>query len=757
MFKNGGTNVPYLRFIRTRLRAGIFSALLFLGLALISPAETYGETADRPSPAEERPKVALVLGGGGAKAAAHLAVLELIEEMDIPIDMVFGISGGSILAGLYCAGYSPKVLKELLFDLDYVGISQDKPVSPFEEELGAQNLPLRLRIKNGLSLDVGGGYSNGQAAYTYLKALTTKLPSYMNFDELPIPFRTAAVETSEGKLEIIGQGDLAEAIRASISLPGAFEPFFIDGKRYIDGGVRNILPIREAREMGYDIVIAVELFPDVEIFDSPPLAIPEQLLGLFFYSLSEGQYSYADAVLTPKVREFSILDFKKTREIYSRAAMDREELREELEKIREKIYPHREIPERAAGTAYTELPPIVPQGLSISGALAADRKYIEHSFSRLLAGRPLDQDNLSVFIDRIYGTGHYRFVITRTDTRSGEPRIELILYPEDPVKNLILAGLSHQGTITSDSINTVSLGVNFQFRGLTGHGSALSLGTSWKNNPSFDLLYLQPLNQKTFISASTGITIDQLKTEGPEIVNTLGKINMGIRFDNYHTLKFGPAVVYSGEERKTALCFTTGYRFSFLDYQIFASRGVYAKLENTMSFPLPALSPVEAGFIYDTVSFDVSAAIPLTKKLSIVSGLFISSGGSLDGYSEAASSGINHFFDFNTLDRMYFPHLSGNQPPGAQKAASLLILQYQPWKNLTVLGGQLIFSVSGAAGEIVSDWRQISLNNLVWNASFNVGLRMGKTYGLRFRGGAGSFSPRPIAPFFAIDIGSFRY
>jgi NTE family protein len=723
--------------------------------------------------AEERPKVALVLGGGGAKAAAHLAVLELIEEMDIPLDMVFGISGGSLLAGLYCAGYTPEMLKDIMFDLDWIDFSRDKPVSPFEEELGTQNLPLRLRVKNGLSPDFDGGYSNGEAAYAFLKSLTAKIPSYMDFDELPVPFRTAAVEASEGKLEMIGQGDLAEVIRASISLPGAFEPFFIDGKRYIDGGVRNILPIREAREMGYDIVIAVELFPDVEIFDSPPLAIPEQLLGLFFYSLSEGQYPYADAVLTPPVREFSILDFNKSREIYSAAMKDHKELREKLEMIRGKIYPPApsaddEVPAQPTRqpprTAYSELPSIVPQRLTIAGGLPSDRKYIENSFSRLLQGKPLDQDKLSVFIDRIYGTGHYRFVVTRTDIRSGEPCLELILYPENLAKTLILAGGTYQGTMTSDSINTIALGVNLQFRGLSGPGSALSLGTSWKNNPSLDLLYLQPLSQRVFISANGGITIDQLDIEEPDILSVLGKIKMGILFDNYHTLNFGPAVVYLGEEEKTALCFITSYRLSSLDYQVFAARGIYAKIENAMSFPLPATMPVEAGFIYDTVSLDVSAAIPLNSYFSIITSLFASTGGSLDGYSEAASSGINQFLGFNTLERMYFPHLSGKPIGGAgsmdggvHKVASLLILQYQPWKNLTILGGQVFFSVSAAAGQIVSEWEQFIPDNLIWNASFNAGLRMGKTFGLRFKGGAGSFNPRPIAPFFSIDIGFFRY
>ncbi|GHV24932.1 hypothetical protein AGMMS4952_01500 [Spirochaetia bacterium] len=699
--------------------------------------------------AEERPKVALVLGGGGAKGFAHIAVLELIEEMGIPIDMVIGSSAGAIVGGLYSAGYTPEMMKNLMIDMDWVSIFQDKPVSPFEDELGTENLPLRFRLKNGISPDFGGGYSTGESVYTFFKSHTVKIPSYTNFDELRIPFRAAVVEPSKSnKLQLIGEGDLAEAKRSSLGLPGVFEPFIIDGKRYIDGGARNNLPIRAAREMGYDIIIAIELFPDIENFDTSPLTVPEQLLGLFFYYESENQYTFADAILTPNLREFSMFNFLKARKIFSILEKERENFRGILEMIREKIYststqdkplPHAvERPLRL----YAELPSIVPERLVISGALPSDMNYINRTFSRLIAGKPLDADNASVFINTIYATGHYRFVTIRTDIRAGEPCLELILHAEETAKTLLLIGGTYQGTLSAVSSSTLTIGTAIQFRGLSGPGSVLSVGASFLKDFSLNLLYLQPLTQKLFISAGTGFSMDLQDVQEPLILDARGKIRMGIQFNDANTLSFGPAVMYIGED--AALCFIADYRFSSLDYQTFPSRGFYAGLENILSYPLQPGGPMEAALIADRVSAEISAAIPLNSRFSIIANLF-------------AGYGLHPFVGFSALDRMYFPHLSVEQPLGAHKAASSLILQFQPWKNLTIFGGQVIFSVSGAAGQIVSEWQQVSWGDLIWNASVNAGLRLGKNFGIQCKAGAGKDSSSSVAPFFSIDIGSFRY
>ncbi|GHV17121.1 hypothetical protein FACS189493_4170 [Spirochaetia bacterium] len=304
----------------------IKTALVVLGIMVFcgigSPLAAQSVEPSREAQTESRPRVALVLGGGGAKGYAHIAVLELLEELKIPIDMVIGSSAGTLIGGLYCAGYSTETIKSLLFDVDWVPLYQDQPASPFERELG--ELPLRFRIDNGFDLDWDKGLATGERAYAQFKQLTAHIPSYIDFDRLRIPFRATAVELPANRLVLLDRGDLAEAIRASFGMPGLFQPFPIDGKRYMDGGVRNNLAIREVREMGFDIIIAVDLFPDIDTFDSAPLSVPEQMLRLNWYSQSEAQYPLADAVLAPPVGDYSIASFLQAEEIYTRAAADTE-------------------------------------------------------------------------------------------------------------------------------------------------------------------------------------------------------------------------------------------------------------------------------------------------------------------------------------------------------------------------------------------------------------------------------------------------
>ncbi|MCL1814180.1 MAG: patatin-like phospholipase family protein, partial [Treponema sp.] len=399
----------------------------------------------------EKPKVCLVLGGGGAKGFAHIAVLELLEEMGIPVDFVIGVSSGAIVGGLYSAGYSPEMIKDTLMDLDWTSLFLDSPVSPFRNEFGDDDL--LLRYSDGA---LHRALSPGQTAYNLFKTLTAKIPSYIDFDTLPIPFRAGVATIPEGKVELIREGDLAEAIRASISLPGVFDPFEIDGKMYIDGGTLDNLPIRLAREMGFDIIIASELFPDWESISTSPLEVPELILGLYFNTISREQYSLADIVLKANVHNFSIMDFQKSEEIYSLARNDKERMRSELQKVKELFSSgpaesslqgseeELHIVDAALSLAhpadYTGLPPIIPASIKITGAIDRDLAYIEKHFSRLIRGKPLEPANLEDFIMRVYETGNYRFAAVRVDTRQGTTELELLLHQKNHTGTVFLLG-----------------------------------------------------------------------------------------------------------------------------------------------------------------------------------------------------------------------------------------------------------------------------------------------------------------------------
>lgn len=172
-----------------------------------------------------RPKVALVLGGGGAKGASTVGVLKYVEQSEVPIDMIVGTSIGSIVGGLYSLGYRSEQLDSLFRNQSWLKL--------FEGSLMGDSIVRTLR-------DMTGGV-------------------VADFDSLPIPFRCVAVDVKKVREVVLSEGDLAQAMRASMAIPVVFKPVTIGDMQLVDGGVLNNLPVDVARDMGADYVIAVDL------------------------------------------------------------------------------------------------------------------------------------------------------------------------------------------------------------------------------------------------------------------------------------------------------------------------------------------------------------------------------------------------------------------------------------------------------------------------------------------------------------------
>lgn len=177
--------------------------------------------------AQDRPKVGLVLGGGGAKGAAEIGVLKYIEEAGVHIDYIVGTSIGSIIGGLYSVGYRSQQLDSLFVNTDWENI--------FSESIAGTQ-----QISNVFS-DL------------------LNLPDSVDFDSLPIPYRCVATDIINTEEVILQRGNLARAMRASMSIPGAFKPVKWEGKLLVDGGMLNNLPVDIAKKMGADIIIAIDL------------------------------------------------------------------------------------------------------------------------------------------------------------------------------------------------------------------------------------------------------------------------------------------------------------------------------------------------------------------------------------------------------------------------------------------------------------------------------------------------------------------
>ncbi len=257
-------------------RRRTFPSLPCLALALIAATASAAEPA-APLPADAveagapvcrqsvpgRPRVALVMSGGGARGAAHAGVLEVLEELRIPIDCIAGTSSGAIVGGLYAAGLTPAEALSTYTEVDWDRTFSDKPsrrIRSFRRKLDDATYISALEVGIvGGELRLQSGVIAGQNINTLLKTATLHASLVRDFDSLAVPFRAVATDMSTGQMVVLKRGDLAQAIRASMSVPAIFAPVEIDGRLLADGGLVRNVPVDVARAMGADIVIAVDV------------------------------------------------------------------------------------------------------------------------------------------------------------------------------------------------------------------------------------------------------------------------------------------------------------------------------------------------------------------------------------------------------------------------------------------------------------------------------------------------------------------
>jgi NTE family protein len=234
-----------------------------LCLNLAYGAQTAGDSRNNP----DRPKIGLVLAGGGAKGAAHVGVLKVLEEMRIPIDYVAGTSMGSIIGGLYASGMSPQEIEREIRKIDWKDVFIDEPKREDRSFRRKQDDVLYVfKVKPGFNdgkVELPLAYVHGQKFDLQLNRLTLRVNHIKDFDHLPIPYRAVATDLETGKEVVLRSGSLARSLRASMAVPGAFDPVEIDGKLLVDGGLANNIPVSVARAMGADVVIVSDLGSDL--------------------------------------------------------------------------------------------------------------------------------------------------------------------------------------------------------------------------------------------------------------------------------------------------------------------------------------------------------------------------------------------------------------------------------------------------------------------------------------------------------------
>jgi len=237
------------------------------------------------NPQDPRPRIGLVLGGGGARGAAHISVIRELERLHIPIDCIAGTSMGALIGGLYASGMTSAELEEMIKTLDWTALLNDSVPRQERSFRRKQDDQLSLApTRPGIGRDglrLPSGILSGESIIFFLTTKSGNSAGIADFNQLSIPFRAVAADINTGKAAVLGFGSLPMAMRASMSIPGAFKPISIDGQLLVDGGMVNQVPIDVVRAMGADIVIAVDVGTPLATIDSQSsiLAIGNQVTG----------------------------------------------------------------------------------------------------------------------------------------------------------------------------------------------------------------------------------------------------------------------------------------------------------------------------------------------------------------------------------------------------------------------------------------------------------------------------------------------
>ncbi len=325
--------------VKTFLQA----AILFFAILVVSAENVHSvedNTGNQESNQAVRPKIGLVLSGGGARGAAHIGVLEVLEEMHVPIYCITGTSMGSIVGGLYASGKSTAEIRKALTSIDWADAFNDN--IPREDRSFRRKRDDDLYLvqhKPGIGDDgkikLPTGLMQGQKIDLIFRELTLPVSDIRDFDKLSIPFRAVATDITTGDAVVLSSGDLAKSMRASMSVPSIFAPVEIDGRLLVDGGVSNNLPVDVARDMGAEIIIAVDISTPLKKREEliSALSITAQLSGILTRRNTEEQIaslSDKDILIVPDLGGISSADFGQSDEAIPKGRLAAEQHRGQL-------------------------------------------------------------------------------------------------------------------------------------------------------------------------------------------------------------------------------------------------------------------------------------------------------------------------------------------------------------------------------------------------------------------------------------------
>ncbi|MGL2993065.1 patatin-like phospholipase family protein [Flavobacterium sp. TSSA_36] len=292
----------------------------------------------------KKPKIGLVLSGGGAKGFAHIGVLKVIEEAGIKIDYIGGTSMGAVIGGLYASGYNATQIDSIFHTVDFDKLINDyipRGSKNFYEKRNDELYAITLPF-NKLKIGIPEALSKGMYNFNLLTQLTRNVKNIHDFNQLPIPFLCIATDIEKGEQVLLNKGNLAQSMLASAAFPSLFSPVEIDGKVLIDGGVVNNYPIQEVLDLGAEVIIGVDVQEGLKdrtaLKDATKILV--QITNFSMIDKMKENVQKTTVYIQPDIKEYTVISFDKGQEIVVKGEEASFAVYEKLKKLADSNQPY---------------------------------------------------------------------------------------------------------------------------------------------------------------------------------------------------------------------------------------------------------------------------------------------------------------------------------------------------------------------------------------------------------------------------------
>ena len=485
----------------------LLNSLFFL--AVLS-SFTFSQTIQTPeNTPKKRPKIGLVLSGGGARGFAHIGVIKVLEQNHIPVDYIAGASMGALVGALYATGRTPEEMEKLVETLDWNELLRGKPAFDeltYRRKQDRRNLPgaITLGGKGVVGLKLPSSLNPGHEIGLVLDRLMLPYGDRTDFDNLPIPFRCVATDLVSAETVVLKSGSPAQALRATMAIPGVFAPVELNGRILADGGILNNIPTDVAKEMGADIILVVNI--ETQLGDRDSLQDLVSILGqTFFVATAENSrrsLRQADIIVAPDLKNYSTFDFTAGKEIVELGYEGAEQKVALLKSLALNDADWQQYLASRQAKIRPDVKPI-PDFLAIEGTKnpSAERK-IERKLDNKYENKPLDENALEKDLNELTGTERFDnlgYGITRRDDKTG-----LLIRVYDPQERTRQTTVLNVGV---DVNNAETDDVNFNARArltffdVGGDGNELRNDISIGSRTLFSTEFYHPFGTSRFFAA----------------------------------------------------------------------------------------------------------------------------------------------------------------------------------------------------------------------------------------------------------------